>query len=76
MKQETIQNKESLNNQDFFEFDDDGSAYKACITCGQSQYPFKHGMCRICGANNFIVNYEVRIVQKVQKLGIRELLDN
>jgi len=37
---------------------DDGSLYKNCMNCGQNQYPFKHGICRICGENNWTVKYE------------------
>jgi len=55
------------------EFDDDNSLYKNCIQCGQAQYPFKHGICILCGGNNWTTNFEK---SKVQKLGIRELIDN
>jgi hypothetical protein len=57
----------------FPEFDDDNPIYKNCIQCGQAQYPFKHGICRLCGRINWIANFEIT---KVQKLGIRELIDN
>jgi ribosomal protein L37E len=50
MKQTQTENKES-------EFDDDDSIYRNCINCGQNQYPFKHGICRICGENNWIVDF-------------------
>ena len=71
MKQETTQKKVSPSNQYFLELD--CVAYKNCINCGQNLYPFKHGICRVCGENNFIVDYDVG---KVEKLGIKELLDN
>ena len=55
------------------EFDDDDSLYKECIQCGQGQIPFKHGFCPKCGENNRIVKIEK---PKVEKLGIKELMDN
>jgi uncharacterized OB-fold protein len=61
------------NSSIFPEFDDDNPIYKNCIQCGQAQYPFKHGICRLCGDNNWTANFEI---PQVQKLGIKELIDN
>ena len=61
MKQDTTPDKkfiESSLSENFCEFDDDNSLYKNCINCGQGQYPFKHGICRICGDLNWNVRYE------------------
>jgi len=54
MKQKTIQ-KES-ESPTFLEYAD--SLYKNCITCGQGLEPFKHGICRLCGENNWIIAFE------------------
>lgn len=53
--------------------DDDNSCYKDCINCGQGQLPFKHGICPRCGTNNWNTETEKH---KVEKLGIKELMDN
>ena len=60
MNQGTIYDKtirETASPDNFSEFDDDNSLYKDCTTCGQGQYPFKHGICIICGQINWNVQY-------------------
>lgn len=62
-------------------------AYKTCPYCGQSKIPFKKGVC-ICGAQvgkvQYVNNPKNTVKQfytyigdeKVEKLGIEELMDN
>ena len=45
------------------EFDDDNLFYKSCQNCGQGQYPFKHGLCLMCGFSNWTVNFEISKAQ-------------
>ncbi len=52
MKQQTIQKQSST----FLEHAD--SLYKNCITCGQGLEPFKHGICNLCGENNWTIEFE------------------
>ena len=57
MKQQTIQKSNESESSTFLEYHDD-SLYKNCFTCGQGLYPFKHGICRLCGENNWTVEFE------------------
>ena len=74
MNQETIQKSNESDSSNFTKQDDEGSYYKNCIQCGQNLFPFKHGICRLCGQNNWTVDFEKR--PKIDKLGIKELMDN
>ena len=73
MKQQTIQKSNESESSTFLEYHDD-SLYKNCFTCGQNLYPFKHGICRLCGENNWIIQFEKK--PQTEKLGIQELMDN
>jgi len=59
MNQQTIQKLNESSTSTFFpEHDDENDIYKNCINYGQGQYPHKHGMCHICGVNNWITSFE------------------
>ena len=65
----------------------DDLQYKTCPYCGQSKIPFKKGVC-VCGAQvgkvQYVNNPKNTVKQfytyigdeKVEKLGIEELMDN
>ena len=38
-------------------FDVDGQLSRSCNNCGQSKFPFRYGICIICGKQNSSIKY-------------------
>ena len=75
MKQKTEQTDETVVS-NFIKYIDSVSQCKSCTNCGQISFQFEHGICPLCCENNWVPKFETIQRKLVEKLGIKELMDN